>query len=98
MVEGPDLKAAKRLLDLAKDNGFRFERTEPGQDGALWGERAGVGWADYVLIGGFSEGCFAYRARKSSLIVASELLIEKQVSGNALEVLQEISEWDVDPA
>ncbi|MGH3684652.1 MAG: hypothetical protein ACRDRU_22900 [Pseudonocardiaceae bacterium] len=39
MADSPELAAAKRLLGLAKNRGFRFWRTAPGADGPVWGER-----------------------------------------------------------
>jgi hypothetical protein len=41
MADSPELAAAKRLLDEAKDQGFRFERLAPGEDGPLRGGGAG---------------------------------------------------------
>jgi hypothetical protein len=38
-ADSPDLAAAKRLLDAAKDQGFRFQRIAPGPDGPLRGVR-----------------------------------------------------------
>ena len=37
MADSPDLAAAKRLLDHAKAQEFRFERVAPGEDGPLRG-------------------------------------------------------------
>jgi hypothetical protein len=39
MTDSPELAAAKRLLDEAKDQGFRFVRLAPGEDGPLRGVR-----------------------------------------------------------
>lgn len=39
MADSPDVTAAKRLLDLAKDRGFAFARVAPGEDGPLQGVR-----------------------------------------------------------
>ena len=92
-TDPPELAAAKRLLDLAKDRGFRFWRTTPGEDGPLWGERDTPEWSDTIYISGFSEGCNATRARKSLLIVPSGLLTTERVSGNAIEVLHTVCDW-----
>jgi len=35
MADSPELVAAKRLLDLTKEQGFTFTRTAPGSDGRL---------------------------------------------------------------
>ena len=94
--ESPDLVAARRLLDLAKEHGFSFMRVAPGEDGPLWGERSTLEWADQIYIGGFSAGCSACRIRKSSLLVPSGSVVAERVSGNALEVLQAICEWRCD--
>lgn len=39
MADSPELVAAKRLLDVAKNDGFAFERIAPGEDGPLRGVR-----------------------------------------------------------
>ncbi len=39
MADSPELMAAKRLLDVAKNDGFAFERIAPGEDGPLRGVR-----------------------------------------------------------
>lgn len=93
-AESPDLAAARRLLDLAKERGFTFLRVAPGEDGPLWGERDTLEWSDTIYISDFSEGCNATRARKSSLVVPSGLLVTERVSGNALEVLHTVCDWE----
>lgn len=35
MADGPELAAAKRLLDLARDQGLVFQRVAPGEDRPL---------------------------------------------------------------
>lgn len=39
MADSPELVAAKRLLDVAKNDGFAVERIAPGADGPLRGVR-----------------------------------------------------------
>lgn len=34
-ISSPDLATAMRLMDAAKNQGFRFERVSPGPDGPL---------------------------------------------------------------
>lgn len=92
-AESPDLSAARRLLDLAKERGFTFLRIAPGEDGPLWGERDTPEWSDTIYISGFSEGCNATRARRSLLVVPSGLLTTERVSGNAIEVLRTVCDW-----
>lgn len=91
--DGPDVLRAKRLLDKLKVCGFQFQRTAPGPDGPLMGQRASGAWADTVYIEGFSRDCFAWRQRRSSLIVPGEGLVERQISGDALTVLSEALTW-----
>jgi hypothetical protein len=43
-TDGPQLAAAKRLLDAAKDAGFTFARIAPGPDGPLRGTRQTREW------------------------------------------------------
>lgn len=68
MTESPDLVAAKRLLDVAKAQGFSFQRVTPGPDGPLLGVREGIDFRDAIYISGFwaPESCHATRRRKSS--------------------------------
>jgi hypothetical protein len=94
MTDSPELAAAKRLLDLAKDRGFRFWRTTPGEDGPLWGERESLEWLDTVFLAGFSASCNAARLRKSSLVVPGGSLVTERVSGDAIEVLHTVCHWD----
>src|SRR3954470_12259453 len=68
-VDGPELTAAKRLLDAAKSQGFTFQRIAPGPDGPLLGVRETVDYRDTCYLSGFGEGCSATRARKYSLVV-----------------------------
>ncbi|HET9255288.1 MAG TPA: hypothetical protein VFO16_08815 [Pseudonocardiaceae bacterium] len=96
MAEGPELVAAKRLLDLAKAQGFSFQRIAPGEDGPLLGVRESPEFRDQIYLGGFSCGCSATRARKSSLIVPGGLPVTARVEGEALIVLQTVvSDWRI---
>lgn len=98
MSDGPDVAAAKRLLDRAKDGGFTFQRVAPGEDGPLLGVRETVGWRDEILLSGFwdKNSCYATRRRRSSLIVSSALPVAQQVSGDAIEVLHTVvSDWPI---
>jgi hypothetical protein len=54
-AEGPQLRAAKRLLDLAKRQGFAFHRLAPGEDGPLFARRETVDYRDELYLGGFSD-------------------------------------------
>jgi hypothetical protein len=93
-ADGPDLRAAKRLLDLAKSQGFAFERVAPDPDGPLFARRETIGYRDEIYLGGFDDSCHATRARKSSLIVPDGLPITERVTGNAFTVLQTVvSDW-----
>ena len=44
MGDSPDLLAGKRLLDLAKRQGFQFQRVAPGPDAPLWAVRDSSSW------------------------------------------------------
>ncbi len=90
----PDLVMAKRLLDQAKLDGFQFRRVAPGEDGPLVGNRVTGGWADTIHIQGFSRDCFAWRQRRSSLIVTAEGMVERRVEGSAVDVLNEVVTWE----
>lgn len=94
MADSPELRAAKRLLDLAKDRGFRFWRTAPGEDGPLWGERESLEWLDTIFLAGFSDSCNAARIRKSLLIILDGSLVTERVSGDAIEVLHTVCDWE----
>lgn len=96
-TDSPDVMIAKRLLDYAKQGGFRFQRVAPGEDGALVGYRVSDSWLDLIHIGGFSRDCFAWRKRISSLAVSSDALVQRQVEGSALEVLNEVLRWEPGP-
>jgi hypothetical protein len=95
-ADGPQLRAAKRLLDLAKDQGFAFQRIVPGEDGPLYARRETIEHRDEIYLGGFSDSCYATRTRKSSLIVPGDLPVTAQVSGDALNVLHTvIADWPI---
>jgi hypothetical protein len=84
------------LLDLAKNQGFAFQRVAAGPDGPLFARRDILEHRDEIYLGRFSDSCYATRARKSSLIVPGGLPITARVTGDALTVLHTvISDWDV---
>jgi hypothetical protein len=88
MVDSPDLAAAKRLLDAAKDAGFAFQRIAPGEDAPLRGVRQSTQWLDEIHLGGLwaPQSCTAIRRRRSSLVVPGGLPVAQRVSGDALTV------------
>jgi hypothetical protein len=95
MPDSPELAAAKRLLDLAREKGFTFQRVAPGEDGPLFGVRETPDYRDQIYISDFYSGCTATRARKSSLIVPGGLPITARVKGEALIVLHTaVFDWD----
>ncbi len=57
------------------------------------GNRVAGSCVDIVHIEEFSRDCFAWRKRISSLIVAGNGLVERQVDGTALDVLHEVLSW-----
>jgi len=96
MVDSPDLAAAKRLLDAAKDAGFAFQRIAPGEDAPLRGVRQSTHWLDEIHLGGLwaPQSCTAIRRRRSSLVVPGGLPVAEQVSGDALIVLHTVvTDW-----
>jgi hypothetical protein len=88
-----DLAVAKRLLDIAANNGFSFQRIATGPDGPLRGVRDSVEWQDEIYLAGFSDSCTAIRRRRSSLIVPGGLPVVERVSGDALTVLHTVCDW-----
>lgn len=92
--DGPDVMIAKRLLDDVKRSGFTFRRAAPGEDAPLVAHRVGDDWVDLIHIEGFGCDCFAWRQRTSTLAVAQDALLQRQVEGGALEVLTEVLSWD----
>jgi hypothetical protein len=100
MADSPELVAAKRLLDVAKNDGFAFERIAPGEDGPLRGVRQTPQWRDEIYLAGFwaPNSCSATRRRRCSLVVPGGLPIAERVSGDALTVLHTVlSDWPPDP-
>ena len=93
-TDSPDLVIAMRLLDHAKLRGFEFRRGAPGEDGPVVGSRVNGDWVDTIHIEGFSRDCFAWRKRISPLIVPGNGLVECQVGGSALKVLNEVLTWE----
>lgn len=94
VTDSPELAAAKQLLDLARDQGFVFQRVAPGEDGPLLGVRESLEHRDQIYLGGFGDSCHATRARKSSLIVPGGLPITARVEGEALIVLHTVvTDW-----
>jgi hypothetical protein len=92
MRDSPEVVAAKRLLDHAKDQGFAFQRIAPGVDGPLVGVRDTLEWRDVITLAGFwaPDSCSARRLVRSSLIVPGGLPVTRQVSGDALTVLHTV--------
>lgn len=91
--DSPDLLAGMRLLDTAKQRGFRFCRVAPGPDGPLEGTRETETWRDVIHLGGFSRDCFAWRERMSSLILPGGGLVQIRTQGRAVDVLTEVLAW-----
>jgi hypothetical protein len=94
-ADGPELAAAKRLLDVAKSRGFAFVRIAPGPDGPLRGVRETLQFRDEIYVSGCgaSDSCSATRRRRSSLIVPGGLPVAEQLRGDALTVLHTVL-WD----
>ncbi|HEX6401868.1 MAG TPA: hypothetical protein VF003_01670 [Pseudonocardiaceae bacterium] len=97
MPDSPDVLIAKQLLDQLKSVGFQFRRVAPGEDGPLVGHRINGECVDLVHLEGFSRDCFAWRQRASSLIVSGTALVQRQVDGGALTVLNEVLSWQTAP-
>jgi len=74
-VDSPDLAAAKRLLDAAKNQGFRFQRIAPGPDGPLRGVRETPEFLDELYLAGLwaAGACSAIRRRRCALLVPGGL-------------------------
>jgi hypothetical protein len=58
------------------------------------GNRVTGDWVDIIHIEGFSRDCFAWRQRISPLIVPGNELVERQVNGSALTVLNDVLTWE----
>lgn len=92
--DGPEVTAAKRLLDAAKRAGFAFQRVAPGEDSPLIGVRESPTYRDTCYLGGFSGGCSATRTRKSALVIPGGPLVTARVDGDALTVLHTmVANW-----
>jgi hypothetical protein len=89
-TDSPDRVIAKRLLEYAKQGGFTFQRAASGEDGPLVGYRVNDNCVDLIHIEGFSRDCFAWRKRASPLIVSQDALVQRQIEGSALDVLNEV--------
>lgn len=92
-TDSPDLVIAKRLLDLVKAEGFQFQRVAEGPDGALLGIRQTDEGTDTLYLEGFSQGCYAMRERKASLVVPGHVPVECRATGSALNVLNSVLTW-----
>lgn len=95
-TDSPDLAAAKRLLDTAKDQGFCFLRIAPGPDGPLRAVRETPEFVDELYLAGFwqPDSCTAIRRRRCALIVPGGLPITARVEGDALTVLHTVvTDW-----
>lgn len=96
MADSPEVVAAKRLLDAARDLGFAFERIGQGEDAPLLGVRESPEWVDEMVLAGFWEpqSCVAVRRVRSSLVAPGGLAVTERVSGDALTVLHTVvTEW-----
>lgn len=94
--DSPELAAAKRLLDTAKDQGFHFQRLAPGPDGPLRGVRQTPEFVDELYLAGFWEpgSCAANRRRRCALLVPGGLPVTARVEGDALTVLHTVvTDW-----
>ncbi|MGH3673339.1 MAG: hypothetical protein ACRDSH_22390 [Pseudonocardiaceae bacterium] len=94
-ADSPELAVAKRLLDLARDQGLVFQRVAPGEDGPLLGIRNTPNYHDKLYISDFYSGCSATQARRYSLIVPGGLLVTARVTGDVLTVLRTVvADWE----
>ena len=94
VADSADVITGKRLLDAAKARGFCFRRIAPGPDGPLEGIRETQRWRDVVHLGGFSHGCYAWRERRSSLLLpATATRAQIRTRGSAVDVLTEVLGW-----
>lgn len=88
---------ARRLLDHARLQGFRFRRLACGPDAPVEGVRESGQWVDTIYLAGFSSGCRALRRRRSSLLVPGSAVVACEVNGSALIVLNTALTWPKDP-
>jgi hypothetical protein len=85
-----------RLMDIAKAQGFTFERVAPGEDAPLRALRESPKYRDVIYIAGFSSSCWATRARRCSLIVPGGPPVTARVEGDAVTVLHRaVMEWSL---
>jgi hypothetical protein len=89
-VDSPEVVTAKKLMDVAHDLGFHFDRIAEGPDGPLLGMRENVDWRDEIYLAGFSSSCSAIRRKRSSLIVPGGLPVTASVEGDAITVLHTV--------
>lgn len=89
-VDSPEVVTAKKLMDVAHDLGFHFDRIAEGPDGPLLGMRESVDWRDEIYLAGFSSSCSAIRRKRSSLIVPGGLPVTASVEGDAITVLHTV--------
>lgn len=89
-VDSPDVAAAKKLMDVAHDRGFHFDRIAEGPDAPLLGRRETVDWRDEIYLAGFSNSCSALRRKRYSLIVPGGLPVTASVEGDAITVLHTV--------
>lgn len=91
----PDSVAAQRLapFDAAKAHGFRVRTYRAWPRRADRGYPGNAEWRDVIHIGGFSSGCYAWRERRTSLIVPGGSLATIRTEGSALDVLNEVLGW-----
>lgn len=89
-ADSPDLRAAMRLVDLAKEQGFAFTRTDISTDAPLRGVRETTEFIDEVVVAGFSDSCEATRRRRYSLVVPGEIAVTKRITGDAITVLHTV--------
>jgi hypothetical protein len=95
-ADSPDVGAAKRLLDTAKDQGFCFQRIAPGPDGPLRGVRHTSEFLDEVYLTGLwaPDACTAILRRCPPLVVPGGLPVTARVKGDALTVLHTVvTDW-----
>lgn len=95
--DSPDVVIARRLLDHARLQGFRFRRLACGPDGPVEGVRECGEWVDTIRLAGFSRECYAVRRRRCSLLVPGSAVVQREVSGGALTVLNTALTWPKDP-
>lgn len=95
-ADSPDLAAAKRLLDTAKNQGFRFQRIAPAPTAPLRGVRQTPEFLDELYLAGFWEpsACTAIRRRRCALLIPGGLPVTARVDGDALTVLHTVvADW-----